>query len=75
MAALFDNIYARLGRGTMKDPNSADFRALEDDEIGQFVRFLTIFRNRQEQIEQSGLVRDNYRIINVADSFEPNLLD
>ena len=48
MAALFDNVYARLGRGTMKDSNSPEFRALEDDEIGQFVRYLTIFRNQGE---------------------------
>ena len=75
MASLFQNVYARLGRGTMKDPNSADFRALEDDEIKQFVRYLTIFRNQGEIDDASGLVRDNYRIINVADSFEPNLLD
>ena len=46
MASLFQNVYARLGRGTMKDPNSPDFRALEDDEINQFVRYLTIFRTR-----------------------------
>ena len=59
----------------MKDPNSTDFRALEDDEIGQFVRYLKIFRNEGEIDDESGLVRDNYRIINVADSFEPNLLD
>jgi hypothetical protein len=56
----------------MNDPNSADFRALEDNEIGQFVRYLTIFRN-QGAIEDQ-LVLDNYRIINVADSFEPDLL-
>ncbi|HEX8490870.1 MAG TPA: STING domain-containing protein [Chthoniobacterales bacterium] len=72
MASLFSNVYARLGRGTMNDPNSADFRALEDNEIGQFVRYLTIFRN-QGAIEDQ-LVLDNYRIINVADSFEPDLL-
>jgi hypothetical protein len=75
MAALLQNVYARLGRGTMRDPNSPDFRALEDDEIGQFVRYLTIFRNQGEMEDGSGLVRDNYRIINVADSFEPDLLD
>jgi hypothetical protein len=75
MAALFDNVYARLGKGTMKDSNSPDFRFLEDDEIGQFVRYLTIFRNQGEVDDESGLVRDNYRMINVADSFEPNLLD
>src|SRR4029077_12304874 len=43
MAALLQNVHARLGRDTMYDPDSADFRALEDDEIGQFVRYLTIF--------------------------------
>jgi len=77
MAALFDNVYARLGRGTMSDPNSPDFRALENDEIGQFVRYLTIFRNKgeREMYDASDLVRDNYQIINVSDSFEPSLLD
>ena len=75
MAALLDNVDARLGRGTMKDSNSPDYRALEDDEIGQFVRYLTIFRNKGETDDDTGLIRDNYRMINVADSFEPNLLD
>ena len=73
MASLLDNVYARLGKGTMKDSKSADFRALEDNEIGQFVRYLTFFRNEVENEDE--LVRDNYRIINVADSFEPDLLD
>lgn len=72
MASLFDNVYARLGKGTMKDSNSADFRALEDDEIGQFVRYLTIFRNQAET--EDVLVQDNYRIVNVADCLEPDLL-
>ena len=75
MASLIPNVYARLGRGTMKDPTSADFLALEDDEIGQFVRYLTISRNLGAMDDETGgLVRDNYRIINLADSFEPDLL-
>lgn len=72
MASLLYNVDARLGRGTMKDSNSSDYRALEDNEIGQFVRYLTIFRNQGEIEDQ--LVRDNYRIINVADCFAPDLL-
>jgi hypothetical protein len=76
MAALFDNVYARLGRGTKGDQNSPDFRFLEDDEIGQFVRYLQIFSNKGASEDDPGLlVRDNYRMINVTDSFEPNLLD
>jgi Prokaryotic STING domain len=75
MAALFDNVYARLGRGTKKDPNTPDFRFLEDDEIGQFVRYLEIFSNEGAVADETGLIRNNYRMINVADSFEPNLLD
>lgn len=74
MASLFANVDARLGRGTMKDSKSADFRALEGDEIGQFVRYLTIFRNKAETDDGSGLVRDNYRMLNLADAFEPDLL-
>ncbi|HWM23638.1 MAG TPA: STING domain-containing protein [Chthoniobacterales bacterium] len=72
MAALFDNVHARLGSGNPRDPKSADFRSLEDDEIGQFVRYLKIFSN--EGIA-NGLMVANYKMINVADSFEPNLLD
>jgi hypothetical protein len=72
MASLFDNVDARLGKGTMKDTNSSDYRALEDNEIGQFVRYLTIFRNKAET--EDVLVQDNYRIVNVADCFEPDLL-
>ena len=75
MAALFDNVYARLGKGTKRDPNSLDYRFLEDDEIGQFVRYLEIFSNDGAVADDTGLIRDNYRMINVADSFEPNLLD
>lgn len=73
MAALFDNVYARLGRGTKKDPNSLEFRSLENDEIGQFVRYLQIFRNEGEAQDDMGVVRDNYRLINVANCFEPDL--
>ena len=40
MAALFDNVHARLGSGNPKRPESADFRSLEDDEIAEFVRYL-----------------------------------
>jgi len=72
MASLLYNVDARLGKGTMRDPNSSDYRALEDNEIGQFVRYLTIFRNQGEMEEE--LVRDNYQIVKVADSFEPDLL-
>ena len=75
MAALFDNVYARLGKGTKRDPNSPDYRFLEDDEIGQFVRYLEIFSNEGADADDTGLIRENYRMINVADSFEPNLLD
>jgi hypothetical protein len=74
MAALFDNVSARLGKGT-NAPNSPDFRFLEDDEIGQFVRYLEIFSNKGVIDDDTGLIRDNYRMINVAASFEPNLLD
>lgn len=72
MAALFENVYARLGSGSPRDPKSDDFRSLEDDEIAQFVRYLEIFSN--EGIAND-LIGDNYKRINVADSFEPNLLD
>lgn len=75
MASLFDNVYARLGRGTQNDPQSPDFRLLEDDEIGQFVRYLKSFRNKGETDDETGLIRDNYRMIDVANSFEPTLLD
>jgi hypothetical protein len=75
MAALFDNVSARLGKGTKYDPKSDDFRALEDDEIGQFVRYLEIFTHRGAMDDESGLIRDNYQMVNVAASFEPHLLD
>jgi len=75
MAALFDNVYARLGKGTKKDPNSADFRSLEDDEISQFVRYLEIFSNEGAVQDDTGGIRDNYRMINVTNSLEPTLLD
>ncbi len=74
MAALFDNVYARLGRGSKNDPNSADFRLLEDDEISQFVRYLEAFFNKGASEDDTNLIRDNYEMINVAASFEPHLL-
>lgn len=75
LPALFDNVYARLGSGITKDPNSPDYRFLERDEIGQFIRYLEIFANEGATSDDSGLVGKNYRVIKVADSFEPNLLD
>jgi hypothetical protein len=75
MAALFDNVYARLGKGTMNDPNSPDYRFLENDEIGQFVRYLKAFRNKAANDDYTGVIRDNCELIDVADSFEPNLFD
>jgi hypothetical protein len=63
MAALFDNVYARLGRGIKNGPNSPDFRSLEDDEIGQFVRYLEAFSNKGASDDDTGLIRDNYQMI------------
>jgi hypothetical protein len=74
MAALFDNVYARMGKGSAKNSNSPDFRFLEDDEIGQFVHYLEIFSGKGANDEDTGRVRDNYRMINLAACFEPNLL-
>jgi hypothetical protein len=75
MAALLDNVYARLGKGAKKDQNSPDYRLLEDDEIHQFVRYLEIFSNDGALHDETGLIQNNYQMINVADSFEPTLLD
>ena len=76
MASLTYNVSARLGQGTMNDPNSPDSRFLEDDEIGQFVRYLNSFCNKGAiDDNDTRLIRDNYRMINVVGSFEPNLLD
>ena len=75
MAALFDNVHARLGRDTMRDPDSTDYRFLEDDEIEQFVRYLRGFSNQAAAEDDTVPVRDNYRMIKISESFEPQLLD
>lgn len=75
MSSLKSNVEARLGGGTMKDPSSADFQFLERDEIRQFIRYLQIFVNEEVGHDEGGLFSDNYRMINVSDSLEPNLLD
>jgi hypothetical protein len=75
MAALLDNVYARLGKGAKKDQNSPDYRMLENDETQQFVRYLEIFSNDAALHDDSGLIQSNYRMINLAESFEPGLLD
>jgi hypothetical protein len=75
MAALLDNVYARLGKGAKKDQNSGEYRMLEVDEIHQFVRYLEIFSNDGALHDDTGLIESNYRMIDVTESFEPTLLD
>jgi hypothetical protein len=75
MAALLDNVYARLGKGTKKDQNSAEYRMLEADELHQFIRYLEIFSNDGALHDDTGLIQSNYSMVPIADSLDPSLFD
>jgi hypothetical protein len=74
MAPLYGNVLARLGPVADNDPNSPDFRFLEDDEIGQFFNYLGFFA-RDAAEKDNSLVIANYRKLSVAECFEPDLFD
>lgn len=71
MGQLAENVNARLGQLTSKDPFSSDYIELEKDEISQFKTHLQshIFK------EPDSPVAYKVKIIDVNDSICPNLFD
>jgi len=73
LAALRDNVFARLGRNANPDPKSADFREIQTDEISQFKRYLRRFVDTEKD-SLGRRIRKNFKILDIQETKIPELL-
>jgi hypothetical protein len=71
LGTLHNIVIARLGRNTNPNPNSNDYKELEQDEILQFKRSLQRFVD--VEFNKQGFNRKNFKIIDVKDCIFPDL--